>query len=133
MMESFPANMPLWDMNNTDFANIPEDDFLALLQKEFPVQPGQPGTFATVLDATQDDPDGINPQSLSALPIPGGHSTPPLTDDSSPSPSSTTNEVGTDSRRHSASYPGDGDGLKRKASEEDLEDGGARKNAHGGS
>ena len=80
----------------------------------------------------------IDPQSLSRVPLPrpSAADSPP-SDDSSPSPSNNTNEPsGSRSRRQSTIYGNDDDGhdddpsLKRKASEEDLDDEPTHKSQH---
>lgn len=138
MMDPFANNVPLWDLSQSTFPSLPDDDFLALLQKEFPNTNGGVPDFAALADLGADgtdgghaDPDGINPQ-LTALSVPlAGNQTPPLTDDSSPSPPASAQEPpSATSRRHSGSY--DSDGLKRKASDDDLTDSGAHKHSHGG-
>lgn len=108
-MESFGIdNNPLWDLSQaTSFSQIADDDFLALLQKQFPT-----GNVATNYDYT----DGINPQNISRYSLP---SLSPPSDDSSPSP---IGDGGSD---------GGGDPvLKRKASDEDFEEGPSQKSQH---
>lgn len=125
-MQGFDQVQPLWDFSQSDpsqFSTIPDDDFLALLSKQFggdssPL-PDQ-GIPFTLPDSA------VDPSKLSNLPAPAPP--PPLSDDSSPSPPS-MNE--SDSRRHSAVYSEEReDGLKRKASDEDFEEGPSHKNPH---
>ncbi|TFY57565.1 hypothetical protein EVG20_g8492 [Dentipellis fragilis] len=125
-MEGFDLGAPLWDFSSNphSLATLADDDFLALLQKQF-----TPDIGATGVDPLAFSHDGVDPTKLSNLPPPGPP--PPLSDDSSPSPPS-INESG--SRRQSAIYSngvdsGD-DHLKRKASEEDFEEGPSHKTPH---
>ena len=94
-METFVDNTPLWDLSHSSsFSRIDDDDFLALLQKQFPTVPHYP--------------DAINPQSLSHY-----------SDDSSPSP---------------PEHPTNDDpALKRKASDDSLDEGPSQKTQHTGS
>lgn len=112
-MESFGAidSTPLWDLSHaTSFSQIADDDFLALLQKQFPT-----GNAATNYDYT----DGINPQNISRYSLP---SITPPSEDSSPSPPNMNGDGGSD---------GGGDPvLKRKASDEDFEEGPSQKSQH---
>ncbi|KAH9855837.1 hypothetical protein C2E23DRAFT_723099 [Lenzites betulinus] len=133
-----------WDISAQQpdsFSAIPEDDFLAFLQKQFPaaVGPNAPLSF--------DNPDGVDPQSISSFP-PLNNS--PPSSDSSPSPPSTTNESSL-SRRQSGAFsnPPSATGadqrngnkqsqedasLKRKASEDnDSDDEPQAKSQHTGS
>lgn len=131
MMDPFASTVPLWDLSQNTYPTLPDDDFLALLQKEFPNTNGTVD-FSSLVGLENEpsvDADSINPQSLTSAP--GGH-TPPLTDDSSPSPPATTHDADGTSRRHSGSYA-DHDGLKRKASDDDFDDGTSHKHPHGGS
>lgn len=128
-MDSFGGLDNFWDLSQhpSTFPTLPEDDFLALLQKQFP--------GSNPFDLTP--PDGIDPISINPLPI--SNPTPPSTD-SSPSPPS-TNQEPVMSRRHSgvfsSSSPVTPDGnddpsLKRKASDEAMADEPTHKNAHTG-
>ncbi|KAI0825365.1 hypothetical protein BC628DRAFT_1320321 [Trametes gibbosa] len=86
-----------WDISAQQpdsFSALPDDDFLAFLQKQFPsaVGPNAPLSF--------DNPDGVDPQSISSFP-PLNNS--PPSSDSSPSPPSTTNESSL-SRRQSGAF-----------------------------
>ncbi|KAI6022588.1 hypothetical protein EDC04DRAFT_2729282 [Pisolithus marmoratus] len=120
----------LWNLpsSSSQFSQMPQDEFLALLQKQF-----QPISHEldTSTDSNKDrntDPLSITELSLSGL-------TPP-TDDSSPSPSA--NNVDSLSRRQSqSSYHRHGENhaqgdempaLKRKASDDDLDEGHNSKN-----
>ncbi|KAF7306426.1 BZIP family transcriptional factor [Mycena indigotica] len=98
-MDSYTDMSPLWDLSQpTNFSQLPDDDFLALLQKQFPTgQPTHPYSVDFGLDGT-----GVNPQSISHYSLPS--LTPPSAD-SSPSP------------------PEEDNSLKRKASADDLEEG----------
>jgi AP-1-like transcription factor len=90
-MEAYSTSAPLWD---SSFSHLPDDDFLALLQKQFP-----PTTDPSIPIYT----DGINPQTV-LRPLPT--ITPP-SEDSSPSPPTVSNE-------------NDDTALKRKPSNDDL-------------
>ncbi|KAG6902968.1 hypothetical protein C0995_008541 [Termitomyces sp. Mi166 len=95
-MESYT---PLWDLSQaSNFSQLADDDFLALLQKQFPIQ-----------DAGY--VDSINPQSITRLPLPT--MTPP-SEDSSPSPPNLNDSGGNEEQVDSAP--------KRKASQGDLDD-----------
>ena len=87
-----------WDISAQQpdsFSALPDDDFLAFLQKQFPgaVGQNQPLSF--------DGPDGINPQSINST-FPQPNPSPPSSD-SSPSPPSTHNESSV-SRRQSGVF-----------------------------
>lgn len=121
-MESYPAVAPLWDLSQpSSFSQLPDDDFLALLQKQFSTTNDgfNPGVFDT----------GINPQSIQS---PDGPS--PPSDDSSPSPPSVNNDSNSkgESRRPRADTDGDDSILKRKASIDSMSDGPNQKNQHTG-
>lgn len=114
-MDSYPGVTPLWDLSQAStFSQLPDDDFLALLQKQFPSNTdgfnfgGYEGGI---------DPQTIQPFSLTGLS--------PPSDDSSPSPPSMNND--TDSRSLSGRPRADTDGedpmLKRKASDDSMDDG----------
>lgn len=114
-MESFSPLAPLWDLSQaTNFSELPDNDFLALLQKQFPVHNGdyQPGGFG----------DGVNPQSISQYSLPS--SITPPSEDSSPSPQTASNKQSPEAE--DSPDPG----LKRKASDEDLDEEPSQKNAH---
>lgn len=99
---------PLWDLGSS-FSQLPDDDFLALLQKQFP----------STSDVNQYSfNDSVNPQSISRYSLP---SLTPPSEDSSPSPPQfqDTNDDFNDPA------------LKRKASDEDFdEEGPSQKNQH---
>ncbi|KAI0321140.1 hypothetical protein OF83DRAFT_1081174 [Amylostereum chailletii] len=110
-------SQPLWDFSQAPatYSQLADDDFLALLQKQF-------SSEITPVTAIGIPHDGIDPAKLTTLSAPPP---PPLSTDSSPSPSSANDN----SRRESASFdsgPGE-DALKRKASDEDLEEGPSHK------
>ena len=118
-----------WDIsqNPNSFSTLGEDDFLALLQKQFPT--------SNPFDIPP--PDGIDPLNLNNLSV--QNPTPPSTD-SSPSPPS-TNQEPVMPRRQSGAYDttppggsenGDDPTLKRKASDEEMTDEPTSKNAHTG-
>ncbi|KAI8983241.1 hypothetical protein BD414DRAFT_515747 [Trametes punicea] len=95
---NFSSDMhSFWDLSAQQpdsFSALPDDDFLAFLQKQFPTAVGNnpPLTF--------DNPDGVDPQSLSSYP-PLNNS--PPSSDSSPSPPSTQHESSL-SRRQSGVF-----------------------------
>ncbi|KAF8887715.1 hypothetical protein BD779DRAFT_1525842 [Infundibulicybe gibba] len=114
-MQAYTSGAPqLWDLSQVpSFSQLPDDDFLALLQKQFP-----PGGS---LDAFAPNFVGsVNPQTISRHSVP---SATPSSDDNSPSPSSVNHD--------SAGNDDVGDPvLKRKASDEDFEEGPSQKNQH---
>ncbi|KAK7468467.1 DNA-binding transcription factor yap1, variant 2 [Stygiomarasmius scandens] len=117
-MDPFADITPLWDLSQaTNFSQLPDDDFLALLQKQFPAT-SQPGAgFGGFTNS-------INPQSISQFPNQS-----PASDDSSPSPP----RSGEYSSKQSPSDMQEDNGesaLKRKASFDDPEEGPSQKNQH---
>ena len=125
-MDAFSGLDNFWDISQhpSTFSTLTEDDFLSLLQKQFPT--------SNPFDLSP--PDGIDPISISSLPIP--NPTPPSTD-SSPSPPS-TNQEPTMSRRQSGVFnkstpeSNDDPSLKRKASDEDMGEEPTHKTVHTG-
>lgn len=124
-MDAFGGLDNFWDLSQhpSTFSTLPEDDFLALLQKQFPTN----GPF----DLTT--PDGIDPVNINPLPL---NPSPPSTD-SSPSPPSTTQEPSR-SRRQSGVFSSatpesnEDPSLKRKASDDSMSDEPTYKTAHTG-
>ncbi|KAL5535060.1 YAP1 [Sanghuangporus sanghuang] len=125
---------PLWDLSlPPSLPALADEEFIALLQKQFGVNNG--GFPATALDddkEVQPPATNINPQNLTRIPIPRPADS-PSSDDSSPSP----NEPGTSrSRRQSGVFdmgnetPDDDPTLKRKADEEDLDNEPSPKTQH---
>ncbi|OSD05672.1 hypothetical protein PYCCODRAFT_1361875 [Trametes coccinea BRFM310] len=127
----------LWDLSAQQpdtFSALPDDDFLAFLQKQFPTAGGNnpPLSF--------DNPDGVDPQSISSFP-PLNNS--PPSSDSSPSPPSTHNEASL-SRRQSGAFnspvsstpvdqqkgQNDDGSLKRKANNDTEDDEPQHKSQH---
>lgn len=112
-----------WDLSQTpsQFSQLGDDDFLALLQKQYP---------NTVPDVNSTDIGAVNPQNIQNPPLPG--LTPP-SDDSSPSPPS-SNSINHPRSRHQSTYSrgndNDESALKRKASDDDMEEGPSSKNQH---
>ncbi|KAG6891006.1 hypothetical protein C0992_011283 [Termitomyces sp. T32_za158] len=99
-METYIDNAPLWDLSQaSNFPQLGDDDFLALLRKQFP--------------ASQDADyvDSVNPQNITRLPLPT--MTPP-SEDSSPSPPNLNDSGGNEEQVDFAP--------KRKASQGDLDD-----------
>lgn len=107
--------MPFWEVSQTpmNISQIADDDFLTLLQKQFPTDIQVP------FDLTfpgYNNPTAVNPQNLSDFTFPISQSTPPSSD-SGNSPVSTTND-------------NDDRSLKRKASDERMDVEPASKAAH---
>ena len=100
----------LWDYTRTPsaFSQIQDDDFLALLQKQFNTDSSTPSTYPV-------SHDGVDPAKITNLPVPAPPT--PLSDESSPSPPSITDHASS-SRRQSTNSTTEQDGqeLKRKAS-----------------
>ncbi|TCD61180.1 hypothetical protein EIP91_008805 [Steccherinum ochraceum] len=125
-MDAFGRINNYWDIAQqpTTFSTLPDDDFLALLQRQFPTSVGTPKP----LDMP---PDGVDPQSISSFTLPSAS---PESSDSSPSPPSMNDTP--DSRPQSgvfsasAESPGDDPTLKRKASDESMDDEPTQKNLH---
>ncbi|KIJ21342.1 hypothetical protein PAXINDRAFT_164871 [Paxillus involutus ATCC 200175] len=114
----------LWDLSQapSQFSQLPDDDFLALLQKQFP---------SSITESNGNDPNdrSVNPQSIQTQQIPLPGLTPP-SDDSSPSPPS-NNDPG--SRRqsvYSRANDNEESALKRKASDDNMDPGPSSKNQH---
>ncbi|KIY45709.1 hypothetical protein FISHEDRAFT_60855 [Fistulina hepatica ATCC 64428] len=122
-MASFSEPTPFWDLSQASaFSTLPDDDFLALLQKQFPSTVATSGT-PPIQSGNSDGPfnlAGVDPQSLYRIP------TLSSSEDSSPSPPSTTS--------NSKDSPENDDGgepaLKRKASGEDVQEGPSHKAQH---
>ena len=100
------ADTSFWD-NTSAFTQLPDSDFFALLQKQFP-HTAEP--FA-----------GVDPQNLSSYSLP---SLTPPSEDSSPSPPNSNREVSNDDVNEPP--------LKRKASGEDFSDIPNQKTQHTG-
>jgi hypothetical protein len=95
-MHPYQSQNPLWDISQpASFSQLPDDDFLMLLQKQFPVANGNPAALA----------DAVNPQSITPFALP---SLSPPSDESSPS------------SPHEDDYD---PVLKRKASDDGFDDG----------
>lgn len=121
-MDSYPGVTPLWDLSQaTTFSQLPDDDFLALLQKQFPNN----SDFSTGVFQGSIDPQAIQPFALPGLS--------PPSDDSSPSPQSGNNDRDSRSQsRHRGDADGDDSILKRKASADSFDDEPSQKNQHTG-
>lgn len=116
-MDAFPEVTPLWDLSqHVDINQLPDNDFLALLQKQFPTDNSSFGFIPPF-------PDGVNPQNITAYPLPT--LTPP-SEDSSPSPPNSNQDAtaGTEDSNDPV--------LKRKASDDDFSDGHTQKSQHTG-
>ncbi|KAJ7171761.1 hypothetical protein C8R43DRAFT_24587 [Mycena crocata] len=112
-MEAYSDISPLWDLSQaSSFSQLPDDDFLALLQKQFP---STPGNFTADFGAT----NGVNPQTISRYSLP---SLTPPSEDSSPSPP----------QQSGSKSPEEEHDLKRKASDDSLEaeEGPSQKSQH---
>ncbi|KAF9014916.1 hypothetical protein BDQ17DRAFT_1418052 [Cyathus striatus] len=108
-MDPFQEATPLWDLSHaSNFSQLPDDDFLALLQKQFPP-----------VNAEQSYAPGVNPQSISQYPLP---SLTPPSEDSSPSPPNLNSQDNSEEPEGSAP--------KRKASSEELQEGPSQKSQH---
>ena len=106
-------NASTWDFSQSPTAF--DDDFLSLLQKQFGPDLISPNAYTIPHDSV--DPTKIS--NLTTVPPPP----PPLSDDSSPSPPSTTDRLSS-SRRQSTNSANEQDSpeLKRKASDDGLDD-----------
>ena len=103
-MDAYRDTAQLWDFSHpTNFSQLPDDDFLAMLHKQYPS------------NTTLSYPDGVNPQNIARYSISSGAT--PSSDDSSPSPPHEVQDTvgGMDDVHDPA--------LKRKASDDGLEDG----------
>lgn len=110
-MEPFPDVTPIWDFSSPSYAQLPDDDFMTMLQKQFP-QSTEPLTFGGLSDA-------VNPQSIERHSLP---SITPPSEDSSPSPPN--------SHHDSHDHDDDNSAPKRKASDDDLQEGPSQKSQH---
>ncbi|KZT24685.1 hypothetical protein NEOLEDRAFT_1242342 [Neolentinus lepideus HHB14362 ss-1] len=142
-METFNGIPSLWDLSQqpVSFSQLPDDDFLALLQKQFvsnDSHSSSPTTNSSLfsLNSLTSPLDSVDPQSLTRYSSTNGISgSPSSSDESSPSPPSFSTDPS--SRRQSAVFGSSGGqdahDLKRKASaeEDDVEEGPSRKSAHG--
>lgn len=102
-MDAYRDTAQLWDFSHpTNFSQLPDDDFLAMLHKQYPS------------NTTLSYPDGVNPQNIARYSISSGAT--PSSDDSSPSPPHSLQDTagGVDDVHDPA--------LKRKASDDGLED-----------
>ncbi|KAH8120736.1 hypothetical protein DFH11DRAFT_1500160 [Phellopilus nigrolimitatus] len=129
-MESFNASA-LWDLSlPPSLPSLADDEFIALLQKQFGANNAKEDSSPIV---------NIDPQNLSRVPPVRPIATPP-SEDSSPSPPSASDLPTSRSRRESGAYGDesysrqsdreDDPDLKRKASEDDLEDEPSHKSQH---
>lgn len=127
-MDQFSGAVPFWDISQTpnSISQLPDDDFLTLLQKQFPVSNN---SFSFSFPGYNTN-TGVNPQSLTNPPFPPPHGVSPPSSDSSPSPPSADTDPGS-SRRQSTSLPDREDStLKRKASDDDMDFEQSHKSAH---
>jgi AP-1-like transcription factor len=108
---------PIWDLSQvSSFSQLPDDDFLALLHKQFPSE--QPATASFPLNGTTGF--AVNPQSLNT--DAAAEMSPPS--DDSPSPID-ADDGGSDDQP-------DGKRQKRKADDEDFDEGPSPKTQHTG-
>lgn len=114
-MEFNASSMPFWDISQTPMtlSQIADDDFLTLLQKQFPADVQIPFDLSF---PGYNNPTVVNPQSLSDYAPPISQPT-PSSSDSGNSPGSTAND-------------NDDRSLKRKASDERMDVEPASKTAH---
>lgn len=134
-MDPFGGVQSFWDLSSqpSTFSALPDDDFLAFLEKQFPSSVGNNGL--TTFDGIT-VPEVVDPQSLSRYPIPN---TSPPSSDSSPSPPSVNTEH-SPSRRQSGTFDTSASssvgpdqeeqGLKRKASSESVSGEPSHKSQH---
>ncbi|KAL4065776.1 hypothetical protein V8B97DRAFT_1108356 [Scleroderma yunnanense] len=131
-MSDYPGLNSIWNItpSPSQFSQLPDDDILALLAKQFPQ------SVSHELNPSKDTNDAnVDPQSINKHPLSGIS---PPSDDSSPSPSS--NHTDPTSRRQSqstfsrlgdnATHGDEAHLLKRKASDNDLDEGPSSKNMH---
>ena len=131
-MDPFSNINSYWDLvqQPSGFSTIGDDDFLALLQKQFPTTIGNsPKPY------DQPPPDGVDPQSISTFPLPNPS---PSSSDSSPSPPG-ADDNSPSSRPQSGVFSNsisdqlnDDPSLKRKASDDDMDAEPSAKNPHTG-
>ncbi|KAJ7785663.1 hypothetical protein B0H16DRAFT_1048 [Mycena metata] len=111
-MEAYTDVSPLWDLSQaSSFSSLPDDDFLALLQKQFPSNNTNPYAVDFGMG------NGVNPQTISRYSLP---SLTPPSEDSSPSPP----------QQSGSKSPDDEHDLKRKASDDSLDEEPSQKTQH---
>ncbi|KAJ7037455.1 hypothetical protein C8F04DRAFT_412038 [Mycena alexandri] len=111
-MEAYADSSPLWDLSQaSSFSQLPDDDFLALLQKQFPSSNTNPYAVDFGMG------NGVNPQTISRYSLP---SLTPPSEDSSPSPP----------QQSGSKSPEDEHDLKRKASDDSLDEEPSQKTQH---
>ncbi|KAJ7151629.1 hypothetical protein C8R46DRAFT_1166504 [Mycena filopes] len=111
-MEAYSDVSPLWDLSQaSSFSQLPDDDFLALLQKQFPSS--NTGPYAVDFGMG----NGVNPQTISRYSLP---SLTPPSEDSSPSPP----------QQSGSKSPEEEHDLKRKASDDSLDEEPSQKTQH---
>ena len=116
-MDQFSGAVPFWDISQTPntISQLPDDDFLALLQKQFP---STTNSFSLSFPGFTNT--GVDPQSLTNLPYTIPNASPPSSD-SSPSPPSADTDPGTSRRQSTQLGDKEDNSLKRKASDEDMD------------
>ncbi|KAJ7293911.1 hypothetical protein C8J57DRAFT_1270342 [Mycena rebaudengoi] len=113
-MESYSDASALWDLSQaSSFSQLPDDDFLALLQKQFPTNPPSYSTDYGISS------NSVNPQTISRYSLP---SLTPPSEDSSPSPPQQSGSKSPDDDHDHA--------LKRKASDDSLDEEPNQKSQH---
>ncbi|KAF8640815.1 hypothetical protein AX17_000464 [Amanita inopinata Kibby_2008] len=115
-MEAYQDVNQLWDFaHRSNFSQLPEDDFLAMLQKQYPPEANHPSNNSLPNQATY--VDGVNPQNISRYSL---SSLTPPSEESSPSPPHSLHDTAGGGPIDESHDPA----LKRKASDEGLDDGG---------
>jgi AP-1-like transcription factor len=114
----YNATSSLWDFSSSpsSLSQLAENDFLALLQKQFNPDLSASNAYAI-------PHDGVDPSKITNLPPAAPVPLPPLSDESSPSPPSTNDHLSS-SRRQSTNSTVEQDSheLKRKASDDTFEE-----------
>lgn len=130
MDSAYPDVSSLWDLSQpSTFSHLPDDDLMAMLQKQFPLVPSTTNpTQNTQSRAAGGFPDGVNPQNISHYSL---SSLTPESEDSSPSPPETGSQDGQNAddtgggggpTNHSRRVSMGDSVLKRKASDGDYSD-----------
>lgn len=111
-MDAYRDASQLWDFSHpTNFSQLPDDDFLAMLHKQYPSTTAVPY------------PDAVNPQNIARYSISSGAT--PSSDDSSPSPPHSLQDTAGGVASDDVHDPA----LKRKASDDGLDDEGPSQKA----
>ncbi|PFH50725.1 hypothetical protein AMATHDRAFT_75415 [Amanita thiersii Skay4041] len=120
-MDTYHDVAHLWDYPHPPaFTQLADDDIFSILQKQ-PYQP-EPNHHSNSIPNPSSYVDGVNPQSISRYPL---NSLTPPSEDSSPSPPQSLHDAGVGGGSSGFGMEDVHDpALKRKASDEGLEDGG---------